>query len=131
MEKMKDIDKYLVDLEYAKFASTLRNTKIVASDNTYIIVAVKSNMEMKTINDYQMSEGYETFFLELLGKPKKVFAITFEQQTRAINAFKERMIAGTLPEPCEVVIQIEKSPVSSTLEDQIKDIFPTVQIMKG
>ena len=93
--KMDERNMYLADLEYAKYANSLRNIAIVASGDKYIVVAVRSELEAKEINEMQLTQGFEDFMEQVLGKAKKIFAIDHIQQTRVLEEFKERMIQGT------------------------------------
>ena len=130
--KMDERNMYLSDLEYAKYANSLRNITIVASGDTYIIVAVRNELEAKEINEMQLMQGFESFMEQVLGKTKKIFAIDHAQQTRVLEEFKERMIQGTLPEPVDVVISkrnISDKEKKLTDEEQMIELFPSVEIV--
>lgn len=130
--KMDERNMYLADLEYAKYANSLRNIAIVASGDKYIVVAVRSELEAKEINEMQLTQGFEDFMEQVLGKAKKIFAIDHIQQTRVLEEFKERMIQGTLPEPVDVIISRSNSSDKDkklSEEEQMIELFPNIEIV--
>lgn len=130
--KMDERNMYLADLEYAKYANSLRNIAIVASGDKYIVVAVTSELEAKEINEMQLTQGFEDFMEQVLGKAKKIFAIDHIQQTRVLEEFKERMIQGTLPEPVDVIISRSHSSDKEkklSEEEQMIELFPNIEIV--
>ena len=129
---MKDIILYLSDLQYAKYANSLRNVKIIGSAETYLIVMGRNNLEAKAINELEATDGYAAFTKKLLGSPRKVFAIDTEQNDRVLKQFRERMMAGTLPEPATVLIEEEKilDSITDSQENQIKEIFPNIEFIE-
>lgn len=131
-EKMKDIILYLSDLQYAKYANSLRNVKIIGSAETYLIVMGRNNLEAKAINELEATDGYAAFTKKLLGSPRKVFAIDALQNDRVLKQFRERMMAGTLPEPATVLIEEEKisDSITDSQENQIKEIFPNIEFIE-
>ena len=130
-EKINEKDVYLSDLKYGKFASLLRDMKIIASGNNYIVVNVRNEIIAKEINEMQLNEGFESFMNVILGKPKKVFAIDNAQCSRVVDEFKERMINGTLPEPAEVIIHSKhiEAEEEQTPESMMKSLFPNIEII--
>ena len=130
--KMDERNMYLADLEYAKYANSLRNIAIVASGDKYIVVAVRSELKAKEINEMQLTQGFEDFMEQVLGKAKKIFAIDHIQQTRVLEEFKERMIQGTLPEPVDVIISRSNSSDKEkklSEEEQMIELFPNIEIV--
>lgn len=130
--KIDERNMYLADLEYAKYANSLRNIAIVASGDKYIVVAVRSELEAKEINEMQLTQGFEDFMEQVLGKAKKIFAIDHIQQTRVLEEFKERMIQGTLPEPVDVIISRSNSSDKEkklSEEEQMIELFPNIEIV--
>lgn len=130
--KMDERNMYLSDLEYAKYANSLRNITIVASGDKYIVVSVRSELEAKEINEMQLNQGFEDFMEQVLGKAKKIFAIDHIQQTRVLEEFKERMIQGTLPEPVDVIISKSNSSNKEkklSEEEQMIELFPNIEIV--
>lgn len=131
-QKMSQNEYYLSDLKFGRFASTLRNAHIVASGKNYMIVGVNSEIEAKEINSLQLEEGYESFTESILGVTKVVFALDSKQEQKVLEDFKIRWAEKTLPEAAEVQI-VRKSKVSSpqnTKEEQMKELFPTLEIVE-
>lgn len=130
-EKAQDIDKfstisnYLMDLKWARFASSLRHVTIVGSGTNYIVLSVESSAEANEINEADRNNEFHDFITELLGKNKKLFAISKEQQNVIINEFKDRMINGTLPEPIKIEdVVIKRTEVKEpTQEETIMNLF--------
>ena len=131
-QKMSQNEYYLSDLKFGRFASTLRNAHIVASGKNYMIVGVNSEIEAKEINSLQLEEGYESFTESILGVTKVVFALDSKQEQKVLEDFKIRWAEKTLPEVAEVQI-VRKSKISSpqnTKEEQMKELFPTLEIVE-
>ena len=131
-QKMSQNEHYLSDLKFGRFASSLRNAHIVASGKNYMIVGVNSEIEAKEINSLQLEEGYESFTESILGVTKVVFALDSKQEQKVLEDFKIRWAEKTLPEAAEVQI-VRKSKISSpqnTKEEQMKELFPTLEIVE-
>ena len=128
--KFNNIGQFISSLEFGKYASTLRNSSIMASGSNYIVVCVSSEIFAKQINEFELNYGYEDFTEVLLGKAKKVFALDKTQQSRVKDEFKERMISGNLPEPCQVRLKRKdkESENNMSIEDHMKSLFPNIEI---
>ena len=128
--KFNNIGQFISSLEFGKYAATLRNSSIMASGSNYIVVCVSSEIFAKQINDFEMNYGYEDFMEVLLGKAKKVFALSKTQQSRVLDEFKERMISGNLPEPYQVRLKRKDSESDNnvSIEDHMKSLFPSIEI---
>ena len=128
--KFNNIGQFISSLEFGKYAATLRNSSIMASGSNYIVVCVSSEIFAKQINDFEMNYGYENFMEVLLGKAKKVFALSKTQQSRVLDEFKERMISGNLPEPYQVRLKRKDSESDNnvSIEDHMKSLFPSIEI---
>lgn len=128
--KFNNIGQFISSLEFGKYAATLRNSSIMASGSNYIVVCVSSEIFAKQINEFELNYGYEDFMEVLLGKAKKVFALDKTQQSRVKDEFKERMISGNLPEPCQVRLKRKdkESENNMSIEDHMKSLFPNIEI---
>lgn len=128
--KFNNIGQFISSLEFGKYAATLRNSSIMASGSNYIVVCVSSEIFAKQINEFELNYGYEDFTEVLLGKAKKVFALDKTQQSRVKDGFKERMISGNLPEPCQVRLKRKdkESENNMSIEDHMKSLFPNIEI---
>ena len=128
--KFNNIGQFISSLEFGKYAATLRNSSIMASGSNYIVVCVSSEIFAKQINEFELNYGYEDFTEVLLGKAKKVFALDKTQQSRVKDEFKERMISGNLPGPCQVRLKRKdkESENNMSIEDHMKSLFPNIEI---
>ena len=68
---------------------------------------------------------FHDFITELMERNKKIFAISVDQQKYVIKEFKDRMIAGTLPDPIQIdAVTIEKKEIKElTQEEAVLDLF--------
>ncbi len=129
-DKIRNVSFYLSDLNYAKYANTLRNVNIVASGINFIVVCTPSEMESKNINELEHQSGYEEFLGKLLGKEKKIFAIDKNHMNRILEEFKTRMRNNDLPEPITInLTRKSESYITETTENLLKDVFPTLTIV--
>ena len=128
--KFNNIGQFISSLEFGKYAATLRNSTIMASGSNYIVVCVASEIFAKQINEFELKYGYEDFMEVLLGKAKKVFALDKVQQTRVLDSFKEKMISGNLPEPCQINLKNKHTEDENhmSIEDHMKSLFPDIEI---
>lgn len=128
--KFNNLGQFISSLEFGKYAATLRNSTIMASGSNYIVVCVASEIFAKQINEFELKYGYEDFMEVLLGKAKKVFALDKVQQTRVLDSFKEKMISGNLPEPCQIHLRNKHKEDENhmSVEDHMKSLFPDIEI---
>lgn len=127
-----DVESYLSDLNYGKYASTLRKIQIMASGKNYLIVVTQSDIEAKQINALQMEKGYESFTKELLGVEKVVYAINQEEQKKILGLYRSLREANELPEPVFEVISIHRNKEKEkeqTSEQIMKEYFPNLKII--
>ena len=93
-----ELPQYYIEPTWAKQANLLRNCKIVASSQQYIIVGVDNQAIANEINDLDKAGSFIAFMHLLLGKKKKVFAITQENEQNIVKEFVRRSKENTLPE---------------------------------
>lgn len=130
-EKAKDVEgfrqlqAYMLDMEHAKYANLLRSSIIVASGSNYIVISVDNQPIANEINEADSCNEFGALIHKLLGKNKKLFALSKQHQASLIQMFKDRMIAGTLPEPIKVdTIEIKiKEPVELSEEETVLQLF--------
>lgn len=124
-EQFKRIPEFMLDFKYAKYGSLLKNALIVGSGKTYIVVSVDNQAVANEINEMDSKNEFHDFITELLEMNKKIFAISAEQQKYVIKEFKDRMIAGTLPEPIQIeAVTVDKTEIRElTQEEAVLDLF--------
>lgn len=114
------INEYLMDIKWARYASLLRNVSIVGSGSNYIVISTDSKAEANEINEVDCNNEFHDFIVELLGKNKKIFAISKTQQNIVIQDFKDCMINGTLPDPIKVEdVVIDKKIMKEPSQEEI------------
>ncbi|MCF0260118.1 MAG: DNA polymerase III subunit gamma/tau [Erysipelotrichaceae bacterium] len=131
MQKLKNLEIYMSNLEYAKFAASLRRFKVIGSAETYILMGVQSDIQANEINELQNDQGYEKFMNEIIGKPKKLFAVSLSHAKHLIDQFKERMKNGTLPSPA--VVELDKAETQDSGEKQVeflKSVFKELNVVE-
>lgn len=121
----KKISELMMDFKLAKYASLLKKCSIVGSGKNYIVVSVDNQALANEINELDIKNEFHDFIFELMQKNKKIFAISKEQQNIVIQEFKERMLAGTLPDPIQIET-IENNKIEEkdkTQEEIVLDLF--------
>ena len=115
----------MMDLNYAKYANLLKHCLIVASGNNYIVLCTDNQPEANEINEADQQDKFGELMVKLLEKNKKVFAIAKEQQKIVIQLFKDRMIAGTLPQPAYIEPKMIEKKVEKQMseEEKVLDLF--------
>lgn len=128
-KKYEQINQFTSDLTYMRPANLLNHTQIIASGDTYLLVAARSDVASKEINEYENTIGFQNFTEKLLGKEKKVFSMDVEQCNRVIQDFKVHMNNHTLPDPAEIVCE-KKADVSDQMKEEnpIQSIFSNVEV---
>lgn len=121
-EKMSALEDYYHDPSWAKEANLLRNSKIVASGDQYIVLSVDNQAIANQINELDSDNKFLSFMNLVLSKSKKVFAITAVHQKEVIKEFVIRQKSGTLPEPMRFDIEEEKKEEKSDREIVV-DLF--------
>lgn len=89
------------------------------------MVCVDNQAVANEINEMDSKNEFHDFITVLMEKNKKIFAISADQQKYVIKEFKDRMIAGTLPDPIQIeAVTIEKKEVKElTQEEAVLDLF--------
>ena len=128
-KKYEQINQFTSDLTYMRPANLLNHTQIIASGDTYLLVAARSDVASKEINEYENTIGFQNFTEKLLGKEKKVFSMDVEQCNRVIQDFKVRMNNHTLPDPAEIVYEKKVDDSDQMKEENpIQSIFSNVEV---
>lgn len=128
-KKYEQINQFTSDLTYMRPANLLNHTQIIASGDTYLLVAARSDVASKEINEYENTIGFQNFTEKLLGKEKKVFSMDVEQCNRVIQDFKVRMNNHTLPDPAEIVCEKKADDLDRMKEENpIQSIFSNVEV---
>ena len=124
------------DLNCARIANLLRNGRIVACGENYILICVSYQALANQINDPAMKSQINRFCYENLEIRKQLFAITQEQFKIETNDFLARSRSGTLPEPahvapveiCEEAGNTEKTEPEQGVVEKLYDLFGTENV---
>lgn len=123
MEEFKKLPSLLTDLNYVKFAKMIKNGIIVASGTTYIVLSVDNQAEANVINEVDSKNLFFELMSHILGKKKKIFAISKSHQVEIIQEFKNRMNAKNLPAPTEIQIVDVQQENDQTPEEAIEALL--------
>lgn len=125
-QEWRKIPDYLLEFQWAKQASILRKTDIMASNEKYLILSVDIQATANEINEKDSKDEFLPFMQELLKKKKKIFAVTNEQRKRVTENYLECMKNNTLPQPIEFgefEENKEKKPDEMSEEEIVLDLF--------
>lgn len=127
-EKMRNIDQYLLEIKYAKYASLLRNCNIIASASQYIVLCVESSAKANEINELDKNSEFISFTEEVLKKRKKVFALVPDERDDAINEFIKRNRSNNLPKPITFTWEDTSKEIKDEKIELVKSLFENVEI---
>lgn len=127
--KLAALVQYENDMKYAKYAMILKKIKILASSQNYILIFTPNKIQAKEINAVTETPDFLSFDSMLLGKPKQIFAISHKNANELLKLFKERQVAGTLPEAAEIELakEPEQGEILNTTEVKVRELFPSVE----
>lgn len=120
-EKWDLIEDYVHELRWAKIARLLRNSKIIASGEKFLLVIVESQEIADLINDTSNDSEYKEMMKQMIGVAKHVIGITQKSFDEALVEFLKRKDTGELPEPIKIVE--EKKEIKKTTEQVAVDLF--------
>ena len=131
MEQFQQIHRYTMELQWARVANLLKNSKLFASGESYLVLIVNNQAEANEINESDSRNEFVSFSSELLKKQKKIFAITNEQSLRVTDEFRNRRNSGTLPSPIQFQVDVNKEVKASepSQEDIMIDLFGKENIL--
>ena len=109
------IENYLLDLVWARYASMLRGSRIMATNDAYLLVSVPYTGSASELNSPDNELMLARFINALLGNSHKIFAVSEDERTRLLQEFREKKNAGTLPE--EILV---KAPYIQTKTSETK-----------
>ena len=101
-----------LDMNCAKIANLLRNGRIVASGERFILLCVGYQALANQINDPGLQSELIHFLIENLKLKKHLFAITQEQFKAVTDNFRIRAKQNTLPQPV-VLAEVASEPVEA------------------
>ncbi len=111
------------DLTNRKYTSLLNECKVVASGKDCILIASDMSSIVNRINSEKMNKELYVFMRDILHTDKILFAITNEEFVSAINAFREKMRTGELPDPIQITKYEEDTSEETSTIDKVKQLF--------
>lgn len=122
-ELFKSNDKYLMDFEYAKAANLMRNSKILGSSDTYLVLMVDDDLIAKQLNTLDKNDELLSYTKILLGKYKRVFAINKQREEGLVKKFREGMLHNDLPETPKIEIKNSEINETNNKYQAFEDLF--------
>lgn len=111
------VDDYINEIEWAKVARMISDGNIVVTNEQFVVLSVPYEEIAREINAKANEIALRKLMVEIVKQPRKVFAITKDQEERAITMFKELRNVGRLPEP--MIIHTEPLPKVSKREEEV------------
>lgn len=126
LNHMKRISDYANDLNYGRYAGPMSRVRLGASGPNYWLIFTRGQQQSALINEYAQEPKFMSFISDLIGEPKKVFAISDDEMNQLLTSFRTRRAKGTLPEPAQIDLKdADSSKEESTtqmLEKRIPDL---------
>jgi hypothetical protein len=91
----------------------------VVTNEQFVVLSVPYDEIAREINAKSNEIALRKLMIEIVKQPRKVFAITKDQEERSIALFRELWSAGKLPEP--MVIHVDPLPKIDKTEEEISD----------
>ena len=113
------LDQYINEIEWAKVARIISDGNIVVTNEQFVVLSVPYEEIAREINAKSNEIALRKLMIEIVKQPRKVFAITKDQEERSIALFRGLWSAGKLPEP--MIIHVEPLPKISKPEEEISD----------
>jgi DNA polymerase-3 subunit gamma/tau len=108
---------YVNEIEWAKVARMISDSNPIVSNEQFIVLSVPYEEIAREINAQSNELALRKLMNEIVKQPRKVFAITKEQEERSIALFRELWSAGKLPEP--MIVHTEPLPKSKKQEEDV------------
>lgn len=102
------LDDYVNEIEWARVARMISEGNIVVTNEQFVVLSVPYEEVAREINDKSNEVALRKLMVEILKQPRKVFAITKDQEERSIALFRELWSANKLPDP--MIIHTEPLP---------------------
>ncbi len=121
------LEEYINEIEWAKVARMISDGSIVVSNETFIVISLAYEEIVREINAKSNEISLRKLMNEVLKQPRKVFAITKEQEERSISLFRELWSTKKLPEPmivhAEPLPKVRKQEEDVSVDQRLVSIF--------
>ncbi|PKM65810.1 MAG: DNA polymerase III subunit gamma/tau [Firmicutes bacterium HGW-Firmicutes-19] len=111
------LDDYINEIEWAKVARMISDGNIVVTNEQFVVLSVPYEEVAREINAKANEVALRKLMIEIVKQPRKVFAITKDQEERTIALFRELWSAGKLPEP--MIIHVEPLPKVKKQDEEV------------
>jgi DNA polymerase III subunit gamma/tau len=111
------LEDYINEIEWARVARMISEGNIVVTNEEFVVLSVPYEEVAREINAKSNEVALRKLMIEIVSQPRKVFAITKEQEERSIGLFRELWSAGKLPEP--MIVRTEPLPKVKRQEEEV------------
>jgi DNA polymerase-3 subunit gamma/tau len=111
------LDEFINEIEWAKVARMIVDGSIVVSNEQFVVISLPYEEIVREINAKSNETSLRKLMNEVLKQPRKVFAITKEQEERSVALFRELWSAKKLPEP--MIVHAEPLPKAKKQEEDV------------
>jgi DNA polymerase III subunit gamma/tau len=109
------LEEYINEIQWAKVARMISDGSILVTNEQFVVLSVPYDEVAKEINAKSNEVALRKLMVEIVKQPRKVFAITKDQEERSIALFRELWSAGKLPEP--MIVRAEPIPKANKPEE--------------
>ncbi|MBK2402234.1 DNA polymerase III subunit gamma/tau [Erysipelothrix sp. strain 2 (EsS2-6-Brazil)] len=95
------IDRYKVDLTWARASRLISGGKLVLSSNFFVVIALVNDAAVREVAEIRNQSELYHFSKVLFGGSKQILAITQEMYAEAVSKFLDLSKNNNLPEPIE------------------------------
>ncbi len=123
------LSEYFLDDAYRTIARWLSDSVVVASNESFVLVKTKRQMQADLMNDELQEQSMIQLMGKLLPAGRKVFAISERQADEAIKKFVELKNQNALPAP--IPIELPAEIVPEVIEETTTDVEQRLQQICG
>lgn len=123
-----EIDRYKVDLKWARASRLIRGGKLVLSSHFFAVIALINEAAVREVAEQRNQIELYNFSKVLFGDEKQILAITQEMYSEAVSKFLVLSKENALPEPMEPktfhdTTQVEEREQKDESLEKVKELF--------
>lgn len=103
---------YIHEIEWAKAARMIADGSVLVTNEQFVVISIPYEEVVKEVNSKSNEVVLRKLMVEIVKQPRKVYAITKEQEERSIALFRELWSTGKLPDPMIIRLQ----PLQKTIK---------------
>lgn len=103
---------YIHEIEWAKAARMIADGSVLVTNEQFVVISIPYEEVVKEVNSKSNEVVLRKLMVEIVKQPRKVYAITKEQEERSIALFRELWSTGKLPDPMIIHLQ----PLQKTIK---------------